>query len=255
MSGFWCFVKKEFMENVRNFKMLILFGVFLIFGVMSPLLAKLTPLLFQSINLEGFSIEIPDATVIDSYAQLFHNLTQMGMIVLLILFCGGAAQEISRGTAVLVFARGLPRTTFLLAKLAVQGCLWTAACVLSAAVCYGVTQFLFPGGTPSGLPFSLFCLWVFGMFALAAASFWGVAGKGSFAPLLLTAATIGVLLVLSMIPSAAVYLPTALASYNADLLTGSKSAADLLPSLVITAAVSVGFVAASIVLFRKKQIG
>ena len=110
--------------------MLILFGVFLVFGMMSPLLAKLTPLLLKSMNLEGFNLMIPEATVIDSYAQLFKNLTQMGMIVLLLLFCGGAAQEISRGTAILVLARGLSRSAFLLSKLAVQILLWTAAYVL-----------------------------------------------------------------------------------------------------------------------------
>ena len=255
MNGFWCFTKKELLENLRNFKMLILFGVFLVFGMMSPLLAKLTPLLLKSMNLEGFNLMIPEATVIDSYAQLFKNLTQMGMIVLLLLFCGGAAQEISRGTAILVLARGLSRSAFLLSKLAVQILLWTAAYVLSAAVCFGYTQFLFPGASPAGLLFSLFCLWVFGIFALSVAAFWGVATKGSFAPLLLTAATLGVLLILSIIPNVSVYLPTALASFNTDLLTGGTAPADLLPALCIAVAASIGLAAVSVALFRKKQIG
>lgn len=255
MNRFWCFVKKELLENFRNFKMLILVGVFLVFGMMSPLLAKLTPLLLKSMNLEGLSLMIPEATVIDSYAQLFKNLTQMGMIVLLLLFCGGAAQEISRGTAILVLSRGLARSTFLLSKLTVQVLIWTVAYVLSAAVCFGYTKFLFPGASPSGLLFSLFCLWVFGIFALTVAMFWGVASKGSFAPLLLTAATLAVLLILSIIPQGAVYLPTALASYNTELLTGGKTAADLLPSLCITAVASAGLATASVLLFRKKEIG
>ena len=43
MSGYIAFVKKEFTENIKNYRFLILFAVFLVFGIMSAFLAKFTP--------------------------------------------------------------------------------------------------------------------------------------------------------------------------------------------------------------------
>ena len=43
MSGYIAFLKKEFTENIKNYRFLILFAVFLAFGIMSAFLAKFTP--------------------------------------------------------------------------------------------------------------------------------------------------------------------------------------------------------------------
>ena len=43
MRGYIAFVKKEFTENMKNYRFLILFAVFLTFGIMSTFLAKFTP--------------------------------------------------------------------------------------------------------------------------------------------------------------------------------------------------------------------
>ena len=40
MSGYIAFVKKEFTENIKNYRFLILFAVFLVFGIMSAFLAS-----------------------------------------------------------------------------------------------------------------------------------------------------------------------------------------------------------------------
>lgn len=43
MNGYIAFVKKEFMENIKNYRFFILFAVFLTFGIASAFLAKFTP--------------------------------------------------------------------------------------------------------------------------------------------------------------------------------------------------------------------
>ena len=43
MNGYIAFVKKEFMENIKNYRFFILLAVFLILGTMSAFLAKFTP--------------------------------------------------------------------------------------------------------------------------------------------------------------------------------------------------------------------
>ena len=43
MNYFTVFFKKELMESVRTYKLLIMLTIFLVFGIMNPLTAKLTP--------------------------------------------------------------------------------------------------------------------------------------------------------------------------------------------------------------------
>ena len=42
MKGYIAFVKKEFVENLKNYRFLILFAIFAIFGMSSAFLAKFT---------------------------------------------------------------------------------------------------------------------------------------------------------------------------------------------------------------------
>ena len=47
MRGYLAFVKKEFMEIIRTYKLVVLGAIFLILGIMNPLTAKLTPTLLS----------------------------------------------------------------------------------------------------------------------------------------------------------------------------------------------------------------
>ncbi|MCU7200933.1 hypothetical protein [Turicibacter sanguinis] len=68
MRGYLAFVKKELLEQVRTYKLLILFLVFFIFGMLSPLMAKLMPEILRQMPMDGITITIPDPTAIDSYS-------------------------------------------------------------------------------------------------------------------------------------------------------------------------------------------
>lgn len=68
MRGYLAFVKKELLEQVRTYKLLILLLVFFIFGMLSPLMAKLMPEILRQMPMDGITITIPDPTAIDSYS-------------------------------------------------------------------------------------------------------------------------------------------------------------------------------------------
>ena len=42
MKGYIAFIKKEFVENLKNYRFFILFAIFAIFGLSSAFLAKFT---------------------------------------------------------------------------------------------------------------------------------------------------------------------------------------------------------------------
>lgn len=47
MRAFLAFMKKEWMEQVRSSRLVILTIMFVLFGIMNPAIAKLTPWLFE----------------------------------------------------------------------------------------------------------------------------------------------------------------------------------------------------------------
>ena len=73
MNGYLAFMKKEWMEQIRTYKLFILLVVFFIFGMLSPLTAKLMPELLSQFPIEVMTIILPEPSAIDSYTQFFKN--------------------------------------------------------------------------------------------------------------------------------------------------------------------------------------
>lgn len=66
------FTGKELKELWKTYKFLILCAVLLLFGMSSPLLAKLTPKLFSQIDLGlGTPLQLPDATFLGRLRAIF----------------------------------------------------------------------------------------------------------------------------------------------------------------------------------------
>lgn len=253
MNGFTAFFKKEMVEYVRSYKALILFCIFVIFGMMSPLLAKMMPDILAHTAI-GTTLNIPKPTLIDSYGQFFHNFSQMGMAVLLLIFGGLLSQDLSRGTLIILLAKGLSRHAVILAKYAAALVLWTASYALAVIIQWGYTVYLFDRMPAPHLFFSLFCLWLFGAFVLAfllmSSSFTG----GAYGGLILTTAALGVLLVCQIIPEMDRFSPLTLASGNAGLMTGATHLGHTVTALWITVALIVISLAVALAVFKKKSL-
>ena len=100
MRAYLAFTKKELFEFTKTYKLLLIVTVFLIFGFMNPVVAKFTPDLMESLMEEGIKISLPEPTIFDSWTQFFKNITQMGLIVLVIIFSGLISNELSKGTLI-----------------------------------------------------------------------------------------------------------------------------------------------------------
>lgn len=254
MRGFYAFTKKEFLEQLRTFKWLIMFAVFFLFGMMSPLLAKLMPVIFAGMKIEGMEIVIPEPTVLDAYIQFFKNLTQMGILALLLVFGGTLSNELMRGTLINILAKGLPRHTVILAKYFASVALWTTGYLLSVVTAYGYTLYLFEDAVAKNLSFSFFCLWLFGCFVLALIFLSSTLASGSFGGLILSGVAIVVMLMINIFPKAVRFNPITLASKNVALLTGAQEVSDLMLAVGVTVILIIVSMVVSIVLFKKKRL-
>jgi ABC-2 type transport system permease protein len=254
MKGYVAFIKKEFMEQLRTYRFLILFAVFFLFGLMSPLTAKLLPDILSGIEMQGVVITIPEASAMDAYGQFFKNMTQMGVIIILLTFGGIISNELTRGTLINILAKGLGRHTVILSKYTAALVLWTGALAFAGGVNQGYTIYLFDTSGVKNILFSLFCLWLFGALLLALLILSGILAEGSFGGLILTAAVLALLLLLNIFPQLKKLNPIYLTSHNVDFLKGSLQPADALWPIVITVGLIIGAITAAIALFKKKRI-
>ena len=78
MRTFIAFTKKEFLEQFRTNKLLILTLVFIFIGILNPLTALLTPWLLEmfSESMEGSGVIIGEieVTALDSWMQFYKNI-------------------------------------------------------------------------------------------------------------------------------------------------------------------------------------
>ena len=254
MKGYIAFIKKEFMEQIRTFRILILFSVFFLFGLMSPLTAKMLPEIMSGMKIDGMVIAIPEATVMDAYVQFFKNMTQMGVIVILLVFGGMISNELTRGTLINILAKGLGRHTVILSKYTAALAVWTVVLAFAGLVNQGYTMYLFDTSGIQNILFSLFCLWLFGAFLLALIILSSILTGGSFGGLILTATVLVALLLLNIFPGLEKFNPIYLSSHNTEFLSGSLQPSEALWPALVTIGMIVGAILASISVFRKKKL-
>lgn len=142
---------KEWLEQRRTHRLLIVSVIFVLFGLLSPLLAKFTPEIIKMIpGGEQISLLIPPPSIMDSVAQYVKNLTQFGLLLAVLMGMGMVSQEKDKGTAAIMLAKPLSRTDFILAKAAALGITFLIGTILAAAAGYYYTLLLFEAPSISG---------------------------------------------------------------------------------------------------------
>lgn len=143
MNGYVAFLKKEFTENMKNYRFLILFAVFLIFGLTGPFLAKFMPEILSAVAEEMQMSSAPVA--LDAWEQFYKNISGVGFSAFIILFGSCMSGEYSKGTLVLLLTKGLPRSAVIFAKYTVAAVLMTV-CYWAGFFCDVLLHELFVAG-------------------------------------------------------------------------------------------------------------
>lgn len=254
MKAYKAFVKKEIVEGIRTYKSFIILIVFLLFGIMNPLIAKLTPYIMENLVPEGLGVPVLEPTAFDSWAQFYKNITQMGLLVTIVVFGGILATELSRGTLINVLSKGLSRKTVILAKYTSMALTWTLCYGASFGVTWGYTVYLFPTDQVKNLVFSVFCLWLFGLFLLALLMLASTMSNTNYGNLIILGVVVVISMLLNMIGWVQKYNPISLAGKNMELVVSEIGPKDLFFAVATTMVLTVSALALSVALFRKKQL-
>jgi ABC-2 type transport system permease protein len=256
MKGFFAFLKKEWLEQVRCGRLIILGALFVLFGIMNPAVAKLTPwlveMLSDSMENSGMTVTVTTVTAMDSWVQFYKNIP-MALIAFVLIQSGIFTKEYQTGTLIPVVTKGLRRSKILLAKTVVLMGLWTVCYWICAGITFGYNAWYWDNSVAKGLWFSLLCWWLFGGFTLSLVVLFSTVSSSNIGVLALTGGVAAVCVFVGMLPKLGKYLPTYLTDGN-SLIYGFAQPEDYLFSLVLTLGLTMACLVAAVPLFNKKQL-
>ncbi len=252
MKGFTAFFKKEWLENVKNHRLLILAAVFLIFGITNAPLAKYIPDILSTLA-DGLTMNV-EPTALDAWMQFFKNNSGIGMSAVIILFGSTLASEYTRGTLVLMVTKGLPRRTIILAKYVVSVLIMSFCYWLSFAVTYAYTAYYWPGSALSHTVLAAAALWLIGFFYLAVLLLGGVLFRQTFSAILFTGGIVALLSLVNVFDVATTINPIRLTGENLALIEGTLSVGDLFGAFVATVLLTIIALVAAVKVFERKAL-
>lgn len=221
MRIFLSLLKKEAIEGARTKKMISTFILFLFIGLISPLTAKLTPMILQSIATGNIDINVAPPSEIDSWIQFFKNISQIGMFGLAIILSTQMANEFQKGTLINLLSKGLPRYQVVLSKIFYNFILWFIAYFCSFILTYFYTKYFFGISFPiRNILMAALLPFIFGLFLISLEILAGVISGNVIGTLILTTVGIVIQLILSIRDEIVKYMPIALIGKPVNLIKG-----------------------------------
>ena len=217
MRSLTAFLKKEFSEQIRSGRLTVLGILFVIFGIMNPAVAKLTPWLLEimsdSLAQSGMTVGEITVTAMDSWVQFYKNIP-MALIVFVLLQGGIFTKEYSSGTLVLSLTKGLERYKVVVSKAVTLTLLWTVGYWICFWVTYAYNAYYWDNSVAESLGLSVVSWWLFGVFTISLMTLFSTLFLSSSGVLLSTGAVVLGAYLLSLIPKLSRFMPTLLMDGN-----------------------------------------
>ena len=245
--------KKEWLEQRRTKKLLIALILLTLFGMTSPLLAKLTPQLIALVPggdaLKGL---IPTPTINDAVTQYIKNTAQFGILLALLFGMSSVAGEKEKGTAALVLSKPMPRSIFLLAKFCALGTTFLLAFLAAGLSCYYYTYVLFGALDPMAWLILNGLLLLYVLVYVALTLFFStltrtqyIAIGGAFGALIFFG-------ILSSLPGMNAYLPDGLVTNASMIMSGGQ--VNGWQSIWVSTAILLAALGGAILVLRRQEI-
>ena len=220
MKGLGTLLKKEIKEQLRTYRLVIVAGVFLFFGISTPLTLKYLPQILELAG-EDMVVEFPAPTAAQALGEYAGTISQIGVLVAVLIAMGCIANELRTGTIMMTLSKPVSRPAFVSAKLIAVSLTFLVSMIAASAFCYAYTVWLIePADIVAFIGLNLL-LGLFLIFCLSVT----ILFSGIFRNSLAAGGVSLVVLVaqggLSAIPRFGDYMPGKLAGWGNDLLAGS----------------------------------
>ncbi|MEV6924618.1 hypothetical protein AB0M46_08930 [Dactylosporangium sp. NPDC051485] len=243
----------EWLRLTRTRRLVALLGVYLFFGLTGPLSARYLSEILGAVGTEGVRIEFPEPRPVDGIAQFAGNVSQIGLLVVVLVAASALAFDARREMAVFLRTRVRGVEAVILPAYAVSTGAAVAALVCGSVAAWYETAVLL-GRLPvarmlAGIGFAaLFLAFAVALVALAAALVRGVLATAGSALTVLIAMALA-----DNIGGIGRWLPTTLSGALPGVVNGTAPSR-YLPAAAVAAALSAAALAGAIALGRRREI-
>lgn len=256
MRQLTAFIKKEWTEQVRTGRLTILLILFVLFGIMNPAVAKLTPwmmsLFADSLADTGMIVTEVTVNALTSWTQFYKNVP-MALIVFVLLFSGTLTGEYQKGTLVNMLTKGLGRWKVILAKGLVMVLTWTVCYFLCYGITFAYNVYFWDNSIVPNLFFGPVCLYLAGIWVISLVLLMSSVFGNSSSVLIGTGGVFALAYVAGMIPALKKFVPVKLMD-SSGLLLGAAPAGEYTWAVVVTLILSVAGVALAVVCFNRRAV-
>lgn len=256
MKSLFAFIKKEWIESVRSGKFIYIVILFILFGIMSPAIAKLTPWMMElkadSLAEAGLIVTEVSVDALTSWTQYFKNIP-IGLIAFVLIYSNIFTKEYQSQSLVLVFTKGLSRYKVVLAKSTMMLLLWTLGYYFCFAITYIYNSYFWDNTIVHNLLPAVVYWWLFGVWVISLIVLFSVILKNNTGVLLGTGGAVLTVYLAGLLPKLREYMPTMLMD-TSSLLSDATGAGSYMKAVIVTGVLSVVFVAASVPVMNKREI-
>ena len=255
MKQLVAFIQKEFMEIVRNSKLLICGIIFALLGIMNPAIAKLTPWIiemYSNTSSSGIVFQKVEVTALTSWEQFYKNMP-IAFIVFVLMFSGIVASELQKGTLINIVTKGMSRWKIMISKFVMMLVLWTGVYFLSYVITYFYNAFYWDNSIAKHIFFAVFCFYLFGVWLISLIILVSAFVDNSTTVSLGVGGGFIVSYLLGMVPKLQDYLPTKLMD-SLILIVGQAEPGEYVPAIIIVLCLIIANLVLGIIFFNKKNL-
>ena len=255
MNNFTILFQKEWRENVRNFKILWIPLVFLLFGITEPLMNYYLPQILGAVgNMpEGMIFQLPEFTPEQIVMSTISQYQFIGLLVVILGFAGIIARERMNGTATLLYVRPISYFSYVFSKFAIMSILVICSVILGLLANLYYTYILF-GTVDTGAFFGFlgtYIVWL--LFVISIVLFSSAVFPTGIASAVSLLLVLVVQLIDSLLGAYWTISPWKLPMYAGQVLNGSTNISPFVWSLSITLLALTVFLAGT-VYFSKRNV-
>ncbi len=256
MKPLFSFLKKEYLEAARTGKLMILMLLFVLFGMMNPAIAKLTPWMMEmfsdSLVESGLIVTNVQVDAMTSWTQFFKNIP-IALIAFVLLFSDSFTKEYKSGTLLLALTKGMSRYKVVLSKTVLLLSLWTLGYGLCFSITYGYTAYFWDNSIANHLFWAAAIWWLFGVWVICLIVLFSSLLQNNTGVALCIGGTVMLAYLLQIIPHTKPFSPALLMNTN-SILMGAEDMNAYIKAILIAASMCIICVSASIPIINKRQL-
>lgn len=218
MTGLSALLRKELKEQLRTYRLLIVGGIFLFFGISTPLMLKYLPEIMEFAG-EEIMVTFPPPSAAQALNEYIGTIGQLGVLVTVLVAMGCIAGEMRNGTVLMTLSKPVSRTAFVTAKLIAVSLTFLVSMIVASIFCFVYTTLLIESSDVLSFIYVNLLLGLFLVFCLAVTLFFSSIFKSSLAAGGVSIAVIIAQAGLSGLPRFGDYMPGKLLGWGNDILS------------------------------------